>query len=152
MLGIAGLDAKCELQQLSVGSFLLLRGLWLCIPVALSGGSVILEHPAPPLQSDRPSVWQTIMSTLLLRDGWRLCRHTFRQWLYGTHGIKPTSLNSSPCLTCPNLKERSLAVTRTANTAQLGRKNTPASSVPVLHLLFGNGFSNASFWSDSSGC
>ena len=129
-----------ELQQLSVGSCLLLRGLWLCIPVALSGGSVILEHPAPPLQSDRPSVSQTIMSTLLLRDGWLLCW----QWLYGAHGIKPTTLNSSPCLTCPNLKERSLAVTRTANTAQLGRRNTPASSLPVLHMLFGNGFSNAS--------
>eukprot|EP00435_Cladocopium_sp_Y103_P026725 s1573_g6.t1 len=89
--GIAQLTLK-ELQQLSVGSCLFLRGLWLCIPVALSGGAVILEHPAIPFQEDRPSIFKTGLVTLLLRDGWLFKRHTFQQWKHGSEGIKPTCL------------------------------------------------------------
>lgn len=135
-----------ELQQLSVGSCLLLRGLWLCIPAFWN-----IRRPhykATDLQCGKPSCPRFYFEMVGVCVG----IHSGSGSMHGTHGIKPTTLNSSPCLTCPDLKEHSLAVTRTANTAQLGRKNTPASSVPVLHLLFGNGFSNASFLSDSSGC
>ena len=48
-----------ELKQSAVGNSLLLRGIWLCVPVALCGGAVILEHPAPPLQPDRAAIWRT---------------------------------------------------------------------------------------------
>jgi hypothetical protein len=89
--GIAGLGLR-ELQQLSVGSCLLLRGLWLCIPVALTGGAVVLEHPAPPFQNDRASIFRTGLVTLLLRDGWLFRRHTFQQWRHGSEGVKPTTL------------------------------------------------------------
>lgn len=89
--GIAELGLR-ELQQLSVGSCLLLRGIWLCIPVALTGGAVMLEHPAPPFQEDRASVFRTGIITLLLRDGWLFRRHTFQQWRHGSEGVKPTTL------------------------------------------------------------
>ena len=89
--GIEGLSLR-ELSQLSVGTCLLLRGLWLCVPIALSGGAVLLEHPAPPMQMDRPSIFRTGIVTLLLREGWLFRRHTFQQWKHGAHGIKPTSL------------------------------------------------------------
>ena len=89
--GILGLCLR-ELKQLSVGSCLLLRGLWLCIPIALTGGAVMLEHPAPPLQEERPSIFRTGLVTLLLREGWLFRRHTFQQWRHGSKGVKPTTL------------------------------------------------------------
>ncbi|CAL1142570.1 unnamed protein product [Cladocopium goreaui] len=89
--GIPGLYLR-ELKQLSVGSCLLLRGLWLCIPIALTGGAVMLEHPAPPYQEDRPSIFRTGLVTLLLREGWLFRRHTFQQWRHGSKGVKPTTL------------------------------------------------------------
>ena len=61
MLGSTWPDAGGT-SQLSVGNCLLLREFWLCIPVALCGGSVILKHPALPLQKERP--WQTSMFCL----------------------------------------------------------------------------------------
>ena len=89
--GLIGLALR-ELCQLSTGSCLFLRGLWLCIPVALFGGAVLLEHPAPPYQEDRASIFRTGLVLLMLRDGWLFKRHTFQQWRHGSGGIKPTSL------------------------------------------------------------
>ena len=99
--GLMGLALR-ELCQLSTGSCLFLRGLWLCIPVALFGGAVLLEHPAPPYQEDRASIFRTGLVLLMLRDGWLFKRHTFQQWRHGSGGIKPTSLlyanNSVPAV------------------------------------------------------
>lgn len=81
-----------ELKQLHIGNCLLLRGVWLSIPVALTGGAVILEHPAPPMQLDRAAIWRTGVINLLLREGWLFKRHTFRQGHHGACGSKPTSL------------------------------------------------------------
>ena len=89
--GISGLTLR-ELEQIDIGNSLLLRGLWLCVPIALSSGAVILEHPAPPYQADRPSIWRTGIVNLLLREGWLFRRHTFRQWRFGASGNKPTTL------------------------------------------------------------
>ena len=89
--GLDGLRLR-ELRQISVGSCLLLRGLWLCIPVALTGGAVMMEHPAPPYQDDRASIFRTGIITLLLREGWLFRRHTFHQWRHGSEGVKPTTL------------------------------------------------------------
>ena len=63
--GLPGLSRK-ELLQLSVRNSLLLKGLLLCIPVTVHGGSTTLEHPAPPLQADRASIWCTGAVRLLL--------------------------------------------------------------------------------------
>lgn len=99
--GLIGLALR-ELCQLSTGSCLLLRGLWLCVPVALFGGAVLLEHPAPPYQEERASIFRTGLVLLLLRDGWLFKRHTFQQWRHGAGGVKPTSLlyanNSIPAV------------------------------------------------------
>lgn len=81
-----------ELEQVDVGNTLLLRGLWLCLPVAMTNGAVLLEHPAPPYQQDRPAIWRTSLVLLYLREGWLFRRHTFKQGAFGAPGIKPTSL------------------------------------------------------------
>ena len=86
-----------ELKHSAVGNSLLLRGIWLCVPVALCGGAVILEHPAPPLQPDRAAIWRTGVINLLLRAGWLFRRHTFRQGRHGACGSKPTSLLYANC-------------------------------------------------------
>lgn len=83
MLGSTWPDAGGT-SQLSVGNCLLLREFWLCIPVALCGGSVILEHPALPLQKERP--WQTIMFCL----GAAHCANGSMVTL--GLGVKPTTL------------------------------------------------------------
>ncbi|CAL1172979.1 unnamed protein product, partial [Cladocopium goreaui] len=89
--GLLNLSFK-ELQQVAIGNELLLRGLLLCAPVALHGGATTLEHPAPPLQEERPSIWRTGILKLLSSGG-RLFRHyTFQQWKHGAEGIKPTTL------------------------------------------------------------
>ena len=89
--GIEGLSFA-ELAQIDVGNTLLLRGLWLCLPVAMTNGAVLLEHPAPPYQQDRPAIWRTSLVLLYLREGWLFRRHTFKQGAFGAPGIKPTSL------------------------------------------------------------
>ena len=94
--GLDGLSLA-ELEQIAVGNCLLLRGLWLCIPVAFAGGSVLLEHPAPPHQLERPAIWRTGIILLLLRDGWMFRRHTCAQGRHGAHGRKPTTLLHAHC-------------------------------------------------------
>ena len=89
--GIQGLSLA-ELQQIGVSNTLLLRGLWLCLPVAMTGGAVLLEHPAPATQMDRPAIWRTSLVLLYLREGWLFRRHTFKQGAFGAPGVKPTSL------------------------------------------------------------
>ena len=86
-----------ELQQVNVGNCLLLRGLWLCCPVALSGGSVLLEHPAPPHDMDKPAIWRTSLVLFMLRDGWLFRRFTFKQGFFGACGAKPTTLLHANC-------------------------------------------------------
>ena len=81
-----------ELEQISVGNSLLLKGLWLCAPVALHGGAVLLEHPAPAFDMDKPSIWRTGVIRLLLREGWLFRRTTFKQGHFGAIGSKPTTL------------------------------------------------------------
>ena len=95
--GLTGLSLA-ELGQIAVcNNLLLLRGLWLCIPMALQGGAVLLEHPAPPHESDRPAIWRTGLVLLLLREGWLFKRHTFRQGHFGATDLKPTTLMYAHC-------------------------------------------------------
>lgn len=110
--GLLGLSLA-ELEQVAVGNSLLLRGLWLCIPVALSGGSVLLEHPAPPFQMERPAVWRTSIFLFLLRDGWLFRRHTFAQGRHGAGGHKPTTLLHAHCPIIEVLEENAMAVDQT---------------------------------------
>ena len=81
-----------ELSQLTVGSLLLLRGLWLAIVVGLTGGGVILEHPAESPFPDRASIWRTAVFKMLLRFFPGFYKVTFEQWPFGSAGVKPTTL------------------------------------------------------------
>eukprot|EP00435_Cladocopium_sp_Y103_P038877 s1387_g10.t1 len=89
--GLQGLSYK-ELLQLSIGNVLFLKGLQLCIPVAMNGGAVTLEHPAMPYALDRASIWRTGIINLLLRRCSPFRKFTFEQWRFGAPGIKPTTL------------------------------------------------------------
>ena len=88
-----GLDHRtmAELHQLDVGNCLLLKGLWLCVATALHNGSVILEHPAMPIEEAKPSIWRTGILRLLLRGRYLFRRITVAQWRYGAVGVKPTT-------------------------------------------------------------
>ena len=86
-----------EIQQIGVGTLLLLRGLWLCIVVGLCGGSIVLEHPGTPPQPDRASIWRTaVLETLLSHFKiFSCCR--MEQWLFASPGVKPTNLMYANC-------------------------------------------------------
>ena len=118
--GLPGLSLS-ELEQVAVGNCLLLRELWLCIPVALSGGSVILEHPAPPYQMERPAIWRTSVILLLLRDGWLFRRHTFAQGRHGARGRKPTTLLHANCPIIKVLEEHAVDPDPTTLQPLIGR-------------------------------
>jgi hypothetical protein len=81
-----------ELLQISVGNSLLLKGLQLCACVAVGEGAVALEHPAPPYQLERPSIWRTAIIRLLSGPGMPFRQYTFHQWKHGAPGVKPTTL------------------------------------------------------------
>jgi len=71
---------------------LLLKGLQLCACVAIGGGAVALEHPAPPFQIERPSIWRTAIIKLLCGRDMPVRQYTFKQWKHGALGVKPTTL------------------------------------------------------------
>ena len=89
--GLEQLSLK-ELQQILIGNGLLLKGLHLGACVACQGGAVALEHPAPPYQIERPSVWRTAIIKLLCSAGMPFRQYTFQQWRHGAQGVKPTTL------------------------------------------------------------
>ena len=49
------------------------------------------------MQDDRASIWRTNMILFLLRNGWLLRRHTFKQGRHGAVGPKPTTLLHANC-------------------------------------------------------
>lgn len=85
------LQRSCrEMEQLRVGSTLLIRALWIIIRVVCEGGKSILEHPAPGWDEDSPSIWYIAIMQLIV-DKLQLCSTTtIEQWKWGAHGIKPT--------------------------------------------------------------
>jgi hypothetical protein len=89
--GLAQLSFR-ELLQISVGNSLLLKGLQLCVCVAVGGGAAALEHPVPPFQLERPSIWRTAIIRLLCGAGMLFRQYTFQQWKHGASGVKPTTL------------------------------------------------------------
>ena len=80
-----------ELRQLRCGSNFCLQGALIsCLQLA-SGGYLISEHPAPPKNKERPSIWTSAILTLLQRHP--DCKlHIVEQWRWGTSVPKPTGL------------------------------------------------------------
>lgn len=79
-----------ELRQVNLGNVLLLRGLWLSVMVACSGGGVIVEHPTAPREDHQPSIWKTSVVQHLLTTGLFSLHHVL-QFHYGAVSVKPTT-------------------------------------------------------------
>ena len=90
LFGLEGLNLK-ELRQCSVGSAFFLQCIWaLCIHIT-TGGVFIAEHPAPPKDVSRPSIWTSAVIQLLLGLP-DLTLHCVAQYRWGADAVKPTGL------------------------------------------------------------
>eukprot|EP00438_Fugacium_kawagutii_P005499 Skav227043 [mRNA] locus=scaffold72:533139:534869:- [translate_table: standard] len=81
-----------ELQQVAVGSSLLLRGLHLAVLTALHGGIVLGEHPREVPDDCIPSIWTTAILCTLLSGPTPFSLTHLEQWEFGCKGIKPTTI------------------------------------------------------------
>ena len=90
LFGLDGLTMK-ELKQLDLGGAFFLQGLWALALQIASGGYFISEHPAPPDQIDRASIWTSALMSLLLQFS-ELKLHVLAQWRWGSTAVKPTGL------------------------------------------------------------
>ena len=90
LFGLEGLSNR-ELHQCSVGSAFHLQCMWvLCIHIT-RGGLFVAEHPAPPADDTRPSIWSSpLVQILLLLPDLRL--HRVSQYKWGAEVAKPTQL------------------------------------------------------------
>ena len=86
--GLAGRTRR-ELRQLKQGSNFALQVMWSACMAALYGGLYISEHPAPPRDESRASVWTSPLMRLL-RELPSVHFHILSQWLWGAVTPKPT--------------------------------------------------------------
>lgn len=90
LLGLEGLTRR-ELVQLHTGSAFFLQGAVLIAYQVVTGGYFISEHPAPPLDEARASIWTSPWLTLL-RNHPDVHLHIVPQWKFGATVPKPTGL------------------------------------------------------------
>ena len=90
--GLADLSTR-ELRQAGVGSLFYLQGLQVLAHHICQGGYYISEHPAPPLELERPTVWRAPL-TRLLRQHPDVALHVIGQWEWHADAVKPTGLLS----------------------------------------------------------
>ena len=97
LLGLPALSLR-ELKQLHMGSAFFLQGLLLISHHVRCGGFFISEHPAPPADQSRASIWTSPWIEILLRHP-DVKLHAVPQWKFGAEVPKPTSLLSLrlPC-------------------------------------------------------
>ena len=90
LFGLDGLSTR-ELCQCHIGGNFFLQCIWALAAHIAYGGIYVAEHPAPPHQEDRPSIWTSaVVQTLLqLPD---LVLHCVQQYRWGASAIKPTGL------------------------------------------------------------
>ena len=80
-----------EIRQLDTGNLLLLFTLELLINLALEGGIGGMEHPAPPDEQDKASVWRLLVVEFLM--AWPEFNFVeVSQGLWGAPSRKPTGL------------------------------------------------------------
>ena len=80
-----------EIRQLDIGNLLLLFTLELLITLAMMGGIGGLEHPAPPADPDKASIWRLPLMRYLL--AWPEFDYLeISQGLWGAQSRKPTGL------------------------------------------------------------
>eukprot|EP00435_Cladocopium_sp_Y103_P064595 s1366_g26.t1 len=90
LFGLAGLTNR-ELRQVSVGSLFFLQCIYVLALHMQFGGVFIAEHPAPPQDATRPSIWTSAIVEQLLQHP-DLTLHRIAQYLWGASAIKPTGL------------------------------------------------------------
>ena len=90
LLGLEGLTRK-ELAQLHMGSAFFLQGALLLAYQVKHGGFFISEHPAPPSDDTRASIWTSPWMTLLQQHP-DIRLHQVAQWKWGAAAPKPTGL------------------------------------------------------------
>lgn len=81
-----------EMLQLRTGSRLMLHT-WLTeIPIVLTGGAALKEHPSTHWNEEAPSVWATEAHRKWLMGMPGADLHEVEQWRYGSVAVKPTTL------------------------------------------------------------
>ena len=90
LLGLQHLTQR-ELAQLHAGSSFFMQGLLLMAYQLVHGGIFVSEHPAPPRDDQRPSIWTSPWVTLL-RQHPDVHLHIVPQWPFGAEVPKPTGL------------------------------------------------------------
>ena len=92
LFGLEGLRPK-ELRQCKQGTAFMMQGVMVCIWHLIYGGIFLSEHPAPPADADRASVWTSAIIQLLLQHP-DIALRIFNQWKWGAPVCKPTGLFS----------------------------------------------------------
>ena len=90
LFGLNALTLR-EYRQLHIGTLFFLQGVLALVHHLCHGGLMISEHPAPPQDATRASIWTTgIMKLLRLHPDVHL--HVFPQFLWEAKVVKPTGL------------------------------------------------------------
>jgi hypothetical protein len=92
LFGLDGLRPK-ELRQCRQGSAFMFQAFMACIWHLVLGGLFLSEHPAPPDDTDKASVW-TSAFIQLLKNHPDIALRIFDQWRWGAPVRKPTGLFS----------------------------------------------------------
>ena len=88
--GLGGLSSR-ELRQLSVGSSFALQTLVVLAWLLVQGGSFLIEHPAPPQEAWKVSVFRTKIA-MILRMAAEIRFEIFCQGDWGASSTKPTGI------------------------------------------------------------
>ena len=88
LFGLQGLSRK-ELMQTNLGSVFFLMTMNTLALHLHHGGLFIAEHPAPPQDASRASIW-TAAVTMLLRQHPEVRLHVLPQYKWGAESVKPT--------------------------------------------------------------
>ena len=89
--GFAGLRWR-ELGQLHAGSLFSLQTHWALLQLYKQGGFGVSEHPAPPKDPSRASIWRAETTRLMLQDTTAFRLTIVPQYLWGAPAIKATGL------------------------------------------------------------
>ena len=92
LFGLPGLRPK-ELRQCRQGTAFMLQAVMACIWHLTRGGLFLSEHPAPPSDVSKASIWTSAIIQLLLQHP-DIHLRVFNQWQWGAPVKKPTGLMS----------------------------------------------------------
>ena len=90
LLGLEGLTPK-ELRQCHLGGNFFQQGALVLSHHMQFGGFLVSEHPAKPIDAQRPSIWTSAILEVLLRHPDAKLTHV-NQYQWGASVVKPTGL------------------------------------------------------------